>query len=76
MARYFFHVADGKITIDDVGTDLPDMDRVRRESVRTAGQMLSDGDQSWGGEAWRMVVADEKGTIVFGVNISIDRHGL
>ncbi|MCV9967818.1 hypothetical protein OIU34_39115 [Pararhizobium sp. BT-229] len=76
MARYFFHVADGKITIDDVGTDLPDMDRVRRESVRTAGQMLSDGDQTWTGKAWRMEVADETGTIVFGVNISIDRHGL
>lgn len=76
MARYFFHVADGKMTIDDVGTDLPDMDRVRRETIRTAGQMLSDGDQSWKGNAWRMMVADEAGTIVFGVNISINRHGL
>ena len=76
MARYFFHVADGEITIDDVGTELPDMDRVRSESVRTAGQMLSDGDQSWQGKAWRLVVADETGTIVFGINISVDRHGL
>ena len=76
MARYFFHVADGEITIDDVGTELPDMDRVRSESVRTAGQMLSDGDQSWQGKDWRMVVADETGTIVFGINISVDRHGL
>lgn len=76
MARYFFHIANGQITIDQVGLDLPDLESARSESVRTAGQMLSDGDLSWKGRAWQMFVVDEVGTIVFGVNCSIDRHGL
>lgn len=76
MARYFFHVMNGKLDIDERGLELPDMDHVRSEAVRASGQMLSNGEHAWKGEAWRMVVADETGRIVFGVNFSIDRHGL
>lgn len=76
MARFFFHVMNGKAVIDEVGVELPNMDRVRSEAMRTAGQMLSDGDQAWRGRAWQMMVTDDADTIVFGVNISIDRHGL
>lgn len=76
MARYFFHILNGQVTLDEAGLDLPDMSSVRAESIRTAGQMLSDGEPSWKGQAWQMLVVDEAGTIVFGVNCSIDRHGL
>lgn len=76
MPHYFFHILKGQATMDEVGMDLPDMESVRTESIRTAGQMLGDGDLSWKGQAWQMFVVDEAGTIVFGVNCSIDRHGL
>lgn len=76
MAHYFFHVLNGKAIIDDVGLDLDDMEQVRREAIRASGQMLSNGEHAWKGDAWQMIVTASDGTIVFGVNFSVDRHGL
>ena len=75
MSRYFFHVVNGKVYIDDVGVDLPNMDEVRTEAIRSAGQMLSKGEQAWKGDAWQMIVADDTGIVVFGVSFATDRHG-
>lgn len=76
MARYFFHIMNGKVIVDEVGMELAGMDQVRLEAIRSAGQMLSDGRHAWKGQAWQMIVADADNTIVFGVNFSVDRHGL
>lgn len=76
MARYFFHIMNGKAEIDTVGVELPDLETVRTEAITSAGEMISKGDQTWGGNAWQMVVADNEGTIVFGVSVATDRHGL
>lgn len=76
MKRYFFHVMNGEAIIDTVGVECPDMDNVRQETIRSAGEMLAKGDQTWNGHAWQMIVADEAGTIVFGVSFAVDRHGL
>ncbi|TDK29917.1 hypothetical protein E2F50_22265 [Rhizobium deserti] len=76
MARYFFHIMNGQAILDDIGVELSNIDDVRREAIRASGQMLSNGKHAWKGQAWQMIVADEDGTIIFGVNISIDRHGL
>jgi hypothetical protein len=76
MSRYFFHILNGEALIDTVGVEFSNIDDVRHEAICAAGQILSAGDQTWSGEAWRMVVADEAGTIVFGVSFATDRHGL
>ena len=76
MARYFFHIMNGKAIFDEVGLELTDMDHVRTEAIRAAGEMLSDGKHRWKGQAWQMIVTDADDTIVFGVNLSVDRHGL
>ena len=76
MPRYFFHIMNGQAIIDDVGVELPDMDAVRVEAIRSSGAMLSDGRQAWKGECWQMMVADGAGVIVFGTKFSTDRHGL
>lgn len=34
MSRYFFHIMDGKAIIDEVGLELPTMDKVRHEALR------------------------------------------
>jgi hypothetical protein len=74
MSRYFFHVLDRNVYIDTIGVEFPDLDGVRKDAVSAAGSMIKDGQQ-WTGQAWRMVVADETGTIVFSVSMSVDRHG-
>jgi hypothetical protein len=76
MAHYFFHILNGRAIIDEEGLELVDMDQVRTEAIRATGQMLSDGQHRWKGQAWQMIVTDVGGTIVFGVNLSLDRHGL
>ena len=76
MPRYFFHIMNGQAIIDEVGVELPDMDAVRFQAIRSSGAMLSDGKHAWKGECWQMLVADENGSIVFGTKFSTDRHGL
>lgn len=76
MARYFFHIMNGRAIFDETGLELASMDQVRKEAVRASGQMLSDGQHAWKGYAWQMIVTDSQGTIVFGVNCSVDHHGL
>lgn len=76
MAQYFFHVMNGKAIFDDVGLELDDMEQVRTEAIRASGQMVSNGEHAWKGQAWQMIVTDSQGTIVFSVNFAVDRHGL
>ncbi len=72
MPRYFFNVYDSTDIKDDVGSDLPSMDAVRREAVRTAGELLRDGGSVdlWSGEEWKMIVTDEAGDEVLALRRS------
>ena len=42
MPRYYFHVIDGKLLIDDEGTECANSAVVREEAIATAGAMLKD----------------------------------
>jgi hypothetical protein len=74
LPRYFFHVMDEHALFDTVGIELPNLEKVRKEAIRTAGQMIGDDEHLWKGNAWRMVVADERNTIVFSVDLIINQH--
>jgi hypothetical protein len=63
---------DGKAIIDETGTELESMDQVRKEALRTAGEILSEGVVSWSGKLWRMSVANESGTVVYSVQFSAE----
>ena len=52
MSRYFFHVFDGKAVINTVGVDFGSLDAVRHEAMAAAGDMLSEGTQTWSGRSW------------------------
>jgi hypothetical protein len=67
VPRYFFHITDGEVIRDDVGTELPNMDAVRRYAMRVSSDVLRDDRNSdiWDGNEWRMVVSDEAGREVF-----------
>lgn len=66
MPRYFFPVMDGRALVDTDGTELADMDAVRAEAVRTAGEILAAEDPGLFSEHdWRMTVADNRGKTVF-----------
>ena len=62
MPRYFFHVYDGYSSLDQDGTELPDIYTAQAEAIRTSGEILRDiGAQFWddpsGDWRWPMRVA-------------------
>jgi hypothetical protein len=67
MPRYFFNIEDGqqKLTRDEEGIDLPDLDAVREEATEAARQIMSQsvlvGDAI---DGRKFVITDEGGIIV------------
>jgi hypothetical protein len=63
MRRFYFHVEDDRTTLDQEGTELPDIETARREAISTAGAMLQNGSGAviWGGKPWRMWITDQPG---------------
>jgi hypothetical protein len=43
MAMHYFHMANGQTTFDSVGTNLPDLQSVRKEALRAGCEMLNLG---------------------------------
>jgi len=43
MPRYYFNLKDGRESLDDVGSEFPDIHAARREAVRYSGEVLRDG---------------------------------
>jgi hypothetical protein len=73
MPRYFFHMMDGRATIDTTGLYLENEGLARFEAVRAAGEMLADDEMSiWLGNEWIMSVVDEAGIVLFKLKISIE----
>ena len=77
MPRYYFHVVDGRVSLDTEGTELADLMQARVEAIRTAGEILRrEGEQFWKGGDWRMTVADANARTVFTLDFSANNHGL
>jgi hypothetical protein len=75
MPKYFFHVMDGRATVDLEGVDLADVSAARDEAIKTAGTILAEeGMTFWKGREWNMTVADEKGSTVFSLKFQADNH--
>jgi hypothetical protein len=74
MPRYFFHVHDRRDLPDEDGADLPDLQAVRAEAIRAAGEMLRDLAGAFTGEEWRMDVTDEEGRPVLVLRFSATEH--
>lgn len=68
MPRYYFHVTDGRVSVDTEGTELAGVAQVREQAVRTAGEILAVRSGPEGlssGTPWTMTVADETGKTVY-----------
>ena len=74
MPHYFFHVRDRRDLPDEDGADLPDMQAVRGEAIRAAGEMVRDLDGAFTGEEWTMEVTDEAGRPVLTLRCSATEH--
>jgi hypothetical protein len=60
MALHYFHHSNGKLFLDDVGTELADLNSVRTEAVRTCRDLMWSETASslWSGAPWKLWVTD------------------
>jgi hypothetical protein len=70
MARYFFNTFDDTATIDTVGTEITEIDKVRPMAIKAATEALADLSQWWPGRQWRMQVLDEFGNVILTLSFS------
>jgi hypothetical protein len=76
MARYFFHVSDGTLVLDEVGIELPDVTSAQKTAIELTAEILKDGMSGplWNELCWRVEVTDRPqvgGHTFFVVNFSI-----
>ena len=72
MARYFFHVkgADGAVSRDREGQELPDLDAARAEAVSSNREMLGERLLHGGSLGPRQIeIADESGKLLATVSV-------
>ena len=63
MQRYYFHLENGQILLDDAGVELRDIAAAQNEALRASGEILRAGARAtaplWNGTPWRMWVTDK-----------------
>lgn len=70
MPRYFFNTQNGRLFVDEEGTELPDLSAARAAAVRLAGEVLRDeGEAFLCTSAWHLDVADETGSVLFSLDV-------
>ena len=70
MARYFFHLHDGKDYPDHTGVELPDIDAAKKHAAAFVGELLKDSSEAiWSGEDWVLKVSREDGLTLFCIHI-------
>ena len=75
MARFFFHIRDGKTTLDTEGSEHADLASVRQEAVEATaqilqGRLLGHSDTA----SWLVQVVDEAGFTVLVLSLAASVH--
>ena len=77
MLLFFFHVYDGRTSLDDERTELPDVYTAQAEAIRMSGEILRDmGAKFWDGTDWRLEVADEHGWVLLVLRFSAEERSV
>jgi hypothetical protein len=74
MSRFYFDITDddGR-TIDETGSELPDLDRAQRQAMRSIGEIIQDwrlGESNRG--SLSMTIRDETSLLLF-IRIQIEQ---
>lgn len=76
VALHYFNVYNGREFLDHIGSDLPDLDAVRTEAVKTAAELLrGECKDLWSGSDWKMIVTNEGGHQVLTLRFSANDMG-
>ena len=70
MARFFFHLADGKSAPDEEGFELADVHASRAAALHLVAQSLLDRPADfWASRDWLLTVTDESGLALYSVQV-------
>lgn len=60
MALHYIHMSNGHTTLDDRGTEHPDLSSAQADAVRAASELLNLGtaDSLWLGTPWKVWITD------------------
>lgn len=71
MPLYFFNIYDGYSSLDQDGTELPDIYTAQNEAIRLSGEILrEEGGKFWNGVEWKLEVTDATGAVLFVLTFS------
>ena len=71
MPRYFFNVYDGYSSLDQDGTELPDIYTAQNEAIHLSGEILrEEGGKFWNGTEWKLEVTDANRVVLFVLHFS------
>jgi hypothetical protein len=63
MQRYYFHLENGQILLDDTGVELRDIATAEIQALRASSELFKAGPRVtatlWNGTPWRMWVTDK-----------------
>lgn len=72
MPRFHFNVYDGRTTIDQVGTDLDNLNEAKLEAIWLAGRMISENfEHICSCAEWRLEVADDQGLVMIRLDFNV-----
>jgi len=71
LARFFFHVSNGRELRDEAGMDLRSLREARGEALMTASVLLGEDGPFWNLPAWTLRVTDDAGKDVFTVKVTM-----
>ena len=72
MPRFHLNVYDGRTTIDQVGTDLNNLNEAKLEAIWLAGRMISENfEHICSCAEWRLEVADDQGLVMIRLDFSV-----
>lgn len=71
MPRYFFHTDDRRSFHDEDGTPLANDAAARIEAARVLGQLLNEQPADvWNDGQFRITVTDERGVILYSLDVA------
>jgi hypothetical protein len=70
LARYFFHMLNGRAVLDHAGVDLPSHLDARLHAIAMTSSIMSGLDANWRGEEWTMTVTDAEGAVILTLKFS------
>jgi len=70
VPRYFFHVTDGQLYRDNIGTELSSLEDARREARATFGDLIRNRDE-WTANEWQVDIANDEGLTLLTLNVLI-----